>query len=302
MIVRNGLVSIIMPSYNCASFLAQAIESVLSQSYPHWELLIVDNNSTDNTQEVVTGYDDSRISFFATENNGIIAASRNLGIKHSRGEWLAFLDADDYWESTKIESCLQMGRQGYDVIYHPMVILRSKHDYFSRKLTKSWQVSTPVFRDLLVRGNPIINSSVFVSKKVIQKAGFISEDKDLVTAEDYNTWLALSQITEKFYCIKTCLGTYRIHNSNMSESVDRTIPLENVLNKYLQRVPVSDRRKAKALLAYIKGKANYKNNEFTLTIKYLKAAVHHLDISFLFPCVMLIIFALLKLFLTTRYK
>ena len=99
-----GLVSIIMPSYNTASYIDESIQSVFNQSYKDWELLIVDDCSTDNTDEVVKLYlDDPRIKYLKNEKNSGAAVSRNKALREAKGKWIAFLDSDDLWMSDKLE-------------------------------------------------------------------------------------------------------------------------------------------------------------------------------------------------------
>ena len=91
------LVSIIIPTYNRAEDLKRALQSVFDQTFADWEILIVDNHSIDNTDDVVKLFDDPRIRLFKIHNDGVVAASRNLGLKHAVGEYVAFLDSDDWW-------------------------------------------------------------------------------------------------------------------------------------------------------------------------------------------------------------
>lgn len=88
----NELVSIIMPSYNTASFISKTIESVLNQTYKNWELLIVDDCSTDDTDEIVSKYNDKRIVYLKNEKNSGAAISRNRALRNAKGKWIAFLD------------------------------------------------------------------------------------------------------------------------------------------------------------------------------------------------------------------
>lgn len=99
-----GLVSIIMPSYNTGSYIAQSIESVLAQTYPYWELIIVDDCSTDDTDEVIAKYlSDSRIIYLKNATNSGAAVSRNRALSEAKGKWIAFLDSDDLWSADKLE-------------------------------------------------------------------------------------------------------------------------------------------------------------------------------------------------------
>jgi len=99
----NDLVSIIMPSYNTAKFIGETINSVLSQTYSNWELIIVDDCSNDNTDEVVASFDDKRIKYIKNEKNSGAAVSRNRALREAKGKWIAFLDSDDLWLPEKLE-------------------------------------------------------------------------------------------------------------------------------------------------------------------------------------------------------
>lgn len=103
----GGQVSIITPSYNTAGFIAETIESVLAQSYSNWELIIVDDCSTDNTDEVVGRYlADKRIRYIKNDINSGAAVSRNCALREAKGRWIAFLDSDDLWMPEKLEKQL----------------------------------------------------------------------------------------------------------------------------------------------------------------------------------------------------
>ena len=98
------LVSIIMPSYNTAKYIKNSIESILNQTYKNWELLIVDDCSTDNTDEIVSAYlSDDRIKYLKNEKNSGAAISRNYALREAKGKWIAFLDSDDVWHPEKLE-------------------------------------------------------------------------------------------------------------------------------------------------------------------------------------------------------
>lgn len=100
--IREGLISIVMPCYNYGRFISYSILSVINQSYEVWELLIVDDGSIDDSLKVANSFTDSRIRVFTQTNKGVSCA-RNLGLKHAKGEFIAFIDADDIWEVKKLE-------------------------------------------------------------------------------------------------------------------------------------------------------------------------------------------------------
>ncbi|WP_195600003.1 glycosyltransferase family 2 protein [Longibaculum muris] len=100
----DDLVSIIMPSYNTANYIEESIQSVLNQTYTNWELIIVDDCSTDNTDEIISKFlEDKRIHYFKNEKNLGAAVSRNKALREANGRWITFLDSDDLWNSLKLE-------------------------------------------------------------------------------------------------------------------------------------------------------------------------------------------------------
>lgn len=121
---NNNLVSIIMPSYQCGRFIEESIRSVRAQTYPYWELIIVDDCSDDTTVEIVSEAKkhDNRICFIRNGSNLGAAVSRNLAIRKAKGRWIAFLDSDDLWEPTKLEKQIKfMVENGYVFSYHEYV-------------------------------------------------------------------------------------------------------------------------------------------------------------------------------------
>ena len=115
----NELVSIIMPSYNTGRFIVETIESVLAQTYENWELIIVDDCSTDNTDEVVKPYlDNEKIRYIKNETNSGAALSRNRALREAKGKWIAFLDSDDLWSPDKLSQQIAfMSDNGYHFSY-----------------------------------------------------------------------------------------------------------------------------------------------------------------------------------------
>lgn len=215
---RNELVSIIMPTYNCGHFIKRAIDAVLSQSYSNWELIIIDNSSTDNTEQIIQDYDEARIKYKKVNNNGVIAYSRNKGIEISQGKWIAFLDADDWWSSDKLRFSVEALQNGNDFVYHDLYKKFQKKNFCSlfKSKIKTKQLRRPSHQFLLENGNVIPNSSVVLNADIIRKIKGISEDISLITAEDYDCWLRFALESEKFIRISGCHGFYWIGENNTS--------------------------------------------------------------------------------------
>lgn len=116
--VVDGLVSIIMPSWNTEKFIAESIQSVINQTYTNWELIIVDDCSTDHTDDVVASFHDDRIRYYHNQKNSGAALTRNKALREARGEWIAFLDSDDLWMPEKLEHQIKfMDKYDYCLSY-----------------------------------------------------------------------------------------------------------------------------------------------------------------------------------------
>ena len=119
------LISIVLPTFNRSHVLGRAIDSVLAQTYSNWELIIVDNHSSDQTDILVNNYHSSKIVLLKIHNKGIIAKSRNCGINHAHGELVAFLDSDDWWYPKKLEIVMKYFDQA-DIVYHDLNVYTKK--------------------------------------------------------------------------------------------------------------------------------------------------------------------------------
>ena len=191
----NPLISVILPTYNRAGLLKRALSSIISQTYPHWEVLVVDNNSTDNTDQIVHDFNNERIRLLKVDNHGVIALSRNVGIREARGEYIAFLDSDDWWKSNKLEKSLAYLENGKDVVYHDLFVVAKRNQRVLWRKARTRTLKIPIFKDLITNGNALNNSSVVLRKKILEDIGGLSEDRSLVSIEDYDAWLRASLAT-----------------------------------------------------------------------------------------------------------
>ena len=212
-------ISVIIPTYNRAQLAVQAINSVLNQTYSNFEVIVVDNFSSDSTKQDITELKDPRIRFFQNKNRGIVAISRNFGIQKSRGEFIAFLDSDDRWTHDKLHISLKKLKDGADLIYHDMYVEKKSKTTlsFNRKI-KTRKLKRPIFYDLWEQGNTIPNSSVVVRRSLLTELGGFCIDSDILTAEDYFGWLQLSLHSDKFIKLDETLGFYLAHDENLSNN------------------------------------------------------------------------------------
>ncbi|MDA8985312.1 glycosyltransferase [Candidatus Pelagibacter sp.] len=264
--MNSPLISIVIPTYNHAKFIGKALKSVLDQTYKNWEAIVIDNHSTDQTKQILDNYTDPRIKYFKINNNGIIAKSRNLGIKKATGEWIAFLDSDDWWTEDKLEICFNNIINNIDFIYHDLEIINNQsNSFFKGKKYKGRALNKPILLDLLIggiaEGNAIGNSSVIVRKNLLIKIGGISENINLVASEDYNTWLRIAQITDKFKYLKKRLGYYLIHNAS-AQKRDLSIPHKESVIEFMTLFNSEQKLKFEVKLKYMSANYNLSNNEY----------------------------------------
>jgi len=217
----DELVSIIMPSYNTAKFIEETVNSVLNQTYTNWELIIVDDCSTDNTDEVVSQFNDERIKYIKNEKNSGAAISRNRALREAKGKWIAFLDSDDVWLPEKLEKQIAfMENNGYKFTYAQYEEIdedsKPRNVFVSgpRKITKAgmynfcWQGCLTVMYDADAVG-------------LVQIA-------DLKKNNDYAMWLKVIKKAD-CYLLRANLAKYRIR----SGSISRHSKLKLIKHHYL---------------------------------------------------------------------
>lgn len=215
-------VSVVIPTYNHATFLGRALQSVLSQTYPHWEALVVDNHSQDHTDDVITSFDDSRIRLFKIHNHGAIAASRNLGMRNAGGKWIAFLDADDCWYPKKLQVIVEAAQESdaYDVLSNDELMVDARTG--ARRVLRHGPYEEDFYRALLVEGNRLSTSAVVVRREFVFRHGLVfDESQDCITVEDYDFWLNLARLGARFKFIHDVQGEFVVHGTNSSAQLDR---------------------------------------------------------------------------------
>lgn len=223
------LVSVVIPTYNHAHYLVRALQSVLDQTYTNWEVIVVDNHSQDNTDEVIQGFNDPRIKVLKIHNDGVIAASRNMGIRAAKGDWVAFLDSDDLWYPGKLETVLGEAQKdsSIDVFSTDEILMNDATG--GRRVLQHGPYRTDFYRRLLVTGNCLSPSATLVSRDfLVHNNIFFRENREFITAEDYDFWMLAAQAGAKFKCLRSVQGEYLIHATNASGKVEKH--RENIVN------------------------------------------------------------------------
>ena len=240
------MVSVIIPTYNRAALLKETLESVFVQTYTDYEVIVIDDGSTDNTEKMVSALlpVHTQLRYLKQANTGVSAA-RNHGIFEARGEWIAFLDSDDLWLPDKLK------KQMAFLVKHPTagaVCHRAyryqdgqiKKDEKGEMLQVPWSAggtaserTTSVLPfELFASEEWVVTSSVLVRKTVLYKAGLF--ECCLRIDEDYVLWTKIAKYTE-FWFLNDVLSCYRHHEANITNDADM-LDFYNVLSKRLQMI------------------------------------------------------------------
>ena len=205
--------SIIIPAYNAIKYLPETLESVLKQSFTDFEVLIIDDGSYDNIIEWAAQIEDPRVRFISQKNQGVSAA-RNLGIKNATGEYIAFLDADDLWESTKLEKQLQLFKKNpYSGLVHTeMALIDEESKLLGREFTSNVEGNA---LEQLLEKNTIVTSSVIVRRSCLETVG--SFDNNLTSSEDWELWVRIASVYP-IALVKEPLVFYRQHPNNTTNN------------------------------------------------------------------------------------
>jgi glycosyltransferase involved in cell wall biosynthesis len=204
----NDLVSVVIPVFNGSRYLAEAVRSVLDQTYPRVEVVAVDDGSTDDSPRVLAGFGE-RVRVIRQANSGV-AAARNTGMSNARGEFVAFLDQDDYWRPEKlarqVDRFRASGRVG--LVHTDFGFRRGDHESLDNPHPAGLMVGDCF--ELLLLGNPLCNSSVLVRKSVIDAVGPCDLRILGNTVQDYDLWLRVARVS-RFDFVASPLTFFRLH-------------------------------------------------------------------------------------------
>ena len=203
----NELVSIIMPSYNTAEYISDSIKSIQSQTYKNWELIIVDDCSTDNSMEVIRSFNEPRIKLLQNEKNSGAAISRNYALREARGKWIAFLDSDDIWVPEKLEKQIRfMQKNNYAFTFTDYRIC------FNGKWMPYINTGPNVINKRRMYDYCYLSTLTVMYER--EKIGLI-QIADLRKNNDYAMWLQAIKKSNA-YRLPECLSFYIKHDGSVS--------------------------------------------------------------------------------------
>ena len=204
----NKIVSVIMPSFNTGRFIKEAINSVINQTYTNWKLIIVDDCSNDDTNEIINSFEDSRIKYLKNDTNMGAAICRNRALKEAKGKWIAFLDSDDLWKKDKLEKQIGfMEKGGYDFSYTNYIEMDEKSTPNGIIVTGPKKISKNKMYDYCWPGCLTVMYNA-------EKIGLI-QIEDIKKNNDYAMWLKICKKAD-CYLLDEELAMYRKRNGSIS--------------------------------------------------------------------------------------
>ena len=211
----NPLVSVIMPAYNAAAHIAESIESILIQNYRNLELIVVDDGSTDNTNDIVMGFKDNRIKYFYKNNSGP-SGTRNFAISKARGQYIMPLDSDDMMTPDSIARHLMEfeNHPDVDLVYCDVLLIDDRSKPIQIMNKPEYRDRRHLIRDLFRAGHPILPFRLGIRRSVFDKIGFY--DEDLLIGEDYDMMRRFIKADLKAHHLSEPLHLRRMHTDSLS--------------------------------------------------------------------------------------
>jgi len=273
--------SVVIPTFNRANKLKKTLESVVAQTFTEFEVLVMDDGSTDDTRAVVESFHDARICYEWAPNSGGPATPRNRGIDAARADWVCFLDADDLWYSDKLQ------RVSEAIAQHPDCDLICHNEMMSVLATQSKSLfpygpyEPDFYRLMLTLGNRVSTSATTVKRSFLNQHGLrFNESRDYVIVEDYDMWLRIAFHGGMFHYMDETLGEYIIEEDNISSDLPRIrhnqlVVLRDHVYNLQQFEPNKDRlwRDINAGLLISRAKREVAGKQYGSAIKLLASAL-----------------------------
>jgi glycosyltransferase involved in cell wall biosynthesis len=231
--------SIIIPVFNRPNLLKRCLDSLATQTFKDFEVVICDDGSTVDLKPTILNFSDKLIiKYFYISNSGSPAKPRNEAVNLSNGDWLAFLDSDDWWVSNRLELAIKYLTNDIDVFYNRLEIKKEFSKSSKKKRMVGNNLSVNSYYDLLTLGNYIPNSAAIVRRDFFIRIGGFDETQPLI--EDYDFWVMSAKEGAKFIFVDACVGYYSVGSDNISAPSTKNIEaLNNVFSKQLPNAILS---------------------------------------------------------------
>ena len=269
-------ITVVIPVFNRAWQLQRALSSLQDQTYKNFEVIVSDDGSTEDIAAVVEEFRGTlNICLLKAENFGGPARPRNLGIQNAKGNWIAFLDSDDWWDQDRLNKIVPYLSDDIDVLYHPLRTAKDQSIQKSRERRQS--IGDPIIGDPMeyfaIRGNPIPTSAAVVRLSALQSIGGMPEEKGLISVEDFDCWMTLAAQGYRFFILNECLGNYWIGSDAISAVTPRQIETQKLIyERHLSSFHARYRLAAESRKNYVLGMLYLRLGDAQSAISALKAA------------------------------
>lgn len=206
-------VSVVIPVHNSEKHLKECIDSVINQTYKNLEIIIVDDNSTDSSLEIIKSYKDKRIKIIESKEKLGAALARNKGVENATGNYICFLDSDDYWYKEKIEKQLDFIKD--------KAFIYSKYLYLRKNKTHIAKVPKSLTYNELLKNTAIFTSTVMFNMKYLKKEDIYMPN--IKRGQDAATWLKILKKIDKAYGMQEVLSIYRVGEKSLSSNKFKAI-------------------------------------------------------------------------------
>ncbi len=265
-------VSVIIPTHNRGRLIGRALESVFKQTYKDYEVIVVDDGSTDNTREVLAQFG-NKIKYIAQPQQGS-AAARNRGIRESMSEYVAFLDSDDFWIPEKLATQVEIldKHKNVGIVYSKMIMINEKGEQCGMKPSS---VSGKNYQELLEIWGDLPTSTVMTRKDYFNKAGLF--DQSLTTMQDIDMWLRIARFCDLYEVEDKMLAYYFRHDEQITKNrikvYEGLIRLQQkILNNY-EDVPAASFVKRIAMNQYTLSRTYYNEKFYPKSLQNALAAI-----------------------------
>lgn len=204
------MVSVIIPVYNSSKYLKECIDSVLNQTYKNIEVIIIDDNSTDNSVDIINSYKDKRIKLIKFKENSGVSACRNKGIELAKGDYITFIDSDDYWNLNKLKKQVRfIEKNDYTFIYSNYAFLKNGKKHITN-------VPKSITYKEALKNTTIFTSTVMFNMKHLKKENIYMPL--IKRGQDTATWWKVLKLGVIAYGMSDVLSIYRVGNSSLSSN------------------------------------------------------------------------------------
>lgn len=280
------LISVIMPAYNCAKYISEAIESVLSQTYKNLEIIVVNDGSIDNTEDILQPFTNSGlINYFSQENKGPSAA-RNRGLKEGKGEYVAFLDADDLWNKDKLEKSVNfLEKNNFDWVCTSMIKFKQNGEKFIKRIPDNsfaLNFSTKEVKQLtngifFFSSVAVHTPTIIVKRMCFDKVGMF--DESFLICEDTDLWLRFEEAGFRGGYLDEPLTIYRYNEKSLTKGrkVDGLEESAKVAKKHALILGLNNNSIKKSYSGFLWQVADlyWTDKRFIKTAKYMLKSLFH---------------------------